>query len=382
MGRKKISQIEYLEKVKNIHGETYDYSKLIYLDSRSKVTLVCKTHGEFTNDARDVVRKKNPRGCPKCGLIRKGLKKRISTNEFIKRSKIIHGDNYDYSKTEYVTSDKQVTITCKEHGDFEQSPFSHLNGIGCGVCSGRAIYNTDQAKQKIREVHGDKIDLSKFVYINKDYKSTLICSIHGEWETSYGSLVNSESGCPKCGLITIGEKSKITKDEWLERCKITHGDFYDYSHTNYDGFLEKVNIICPKHGEFSQTAREHQRGSGCPNCSLSRGEKYILNFLEEKKIPYETQKKFSGLKKIISLRFDFYLPNQNCVIEYNGIQHYKLIEFFGGEEALKNTQESDKLKEQFCRDNNIVFHVIKYDEDIEQRLNEILERNIRLTDQI
>jgi very-short-patch-repair endonuclease len=371
MGRK-LSQIEYLEKVKNIHGEKYDYSKLIYLDSTSKVTLVCKKHGEFCLDARDVVRKKNPRGCPKCGLIRKGLKKRISTNEFIKRSKIIHGDNYDYSKTEYVTSDKKVTITCKEHGDFEQSPFSHLDGIGCGVCSGRTIYNSNQAKQKIREVHGNKIDLSKFVYINKDYKSTLICPIHGEWKTSYGILVNAKSGCPKCGLITIGEKLKITKDEWLERCKIIHGDFYDYSNTNYIGFTEKVNIICLKHGEFLQSAYEHQRGKGCPTCSLSKGEKYILNFLEEKKIPYETQKKFIGLKKIISLRFDFYLPNQNCVIEFNGIQHYEPIEFFGGEKSFEKTQEYDTYKKEYCRSNNIGYHVIKYDEDFKKRINEIL----------
>jgi very-short-patch-repair endonuclease len=121
-----------------------------------------------------------------------------------------------------------------------------------------------------------------------------------------------------------------------------------------------------KNGEFKQLPNDHLSGHGCPICKNSLGEMKIWNYLTEKNIKFESQKKFDGCKNKRLLPFDFYLPEYNICIEYDGIQHYKAIDIFGGEKEFQKRKNLDKIKSEFCNSNNIKLIRIKYNEDLEK----------------
>ena len=115
-----------------------------------------------------------------------------------------------------------------------------------------------------------------------------------------------------------------------------------------------VDIICPLHGLFKQTPSNHLIAkSGCPACSQSYGEKQVEIFLKSKNINYTKQKKYKDCININMLPFDFYLPDYNICIEFNGIQHYKPVDIFGGEESFKLTKLRDGIKEKYCKNNEL-----------------------------
>lgn len=123
--------------------------------------------------------------------------KRLTTKIFIARAKEIHGDKYDYSEVEYVNYKTKVKIICPIHGEFWQTPREHLNGNGCQKCSGVQRMNTDLFIQRAIEVHGDTYDYSKVKYTNNRTKVCIICPVHGEfWQSPDSHLLGC--GCPKC----------------------------------------------------------------------------------------------------------------------------------------------------------------------------------------
>jgi len=125
---RRLTPFEFIKEAKVVHGDRYDYSKIKYVYSTEKVTIICKIHGEFEQKPYSHLKE---HGCPSCG----GTKK-ISTSEFIEKAKIIHGDKYKYDKVKYINNHTKVTITCPLHGDFTQTPDSHLQKSGCIACSG------------------------------------------------------------------------------------------------------------------------------------------------------------------------------------------------------------------------------------------------------
>ena len=135
----------------------------------------------------------------------------------------------------------------------------------------------------------------------------------------------------------------------------------------------KVKIICKEHGEFEQEAGSHIRtkGSGCPNCNESKGEIKVKKFLEKKSIKFIRQKTFDECKNINLLPFDFYLPDFNICIEYDGEQHYKPIKHLGGNKYLKKQIFIDEIKNNFCIIKKIKLIRIKYDEDVDLFLGKI-----------
>ena len=105
-----------------------------------------------------------------------------ATEEFIRKAREVHGDKYDYSKAEYKNHLTKITIICPEHGEFQQIPSGHLSGHGCPKCSGKAKLTTEEFIRKAREVHGDKYDYSKVDYKNANTNITIVCPEHGEFE--------------------------------------------------------------------------------------------------------------------------------------------------------------------------------------------------------
>lgn len=236
---------------------------------------------------------------------------------------------------------------------------------------------TDEFIKKSKDIHGNKYDYSLADYINSKSKIKIICPIHGVFEQTPNNHLSKKQGCSKCS----GKYKKTTID-FINDAKKIHGDKYDYSLVEYKNIYTRIIIICPIHGIFKQKPEHHMNGNGCPKCNSSKGEKIISNILKTKNFDFETQKMFNGCIYKRKLPFDFYLPNYNLCIEYDDIQHYEPIEFFGGEKAFIKNQNRDKIKNQYCKDNNIVLIRIKYDENINNKLvhvlNDIKNKNVKI----
>lgn len=127
---------------------------------------------------------------------------------------------------------------------------------------------------KAREVHGDKYDYSKVNYINGRSQVIITCPIHGDFSQIARVHINQKCGCPKCSRNVL-----LTNEEFIEKARKVHGDKFDYSKVNITSSKEKITIICPVHGEFTQLYNDHLRGCGCNKCRLTKSKEYnpILN---------------------------------------------------------------------------------------------------------
>lgn len=290
--------------------------------------------------------------------------KKLTTKEFIEKAKQIHGDEYDYSRTEYVNKRTKVCIICPKHGEFWQNPYSHITKHGCPICGNekaisfnkKRISSMEEFINKARKIHNDKYDYSKVDYVNAHTKICIICSEHGEfWQTPNDHL--NGYGCSKCANKGNGINGSLTTEEFIEKANQIHGDKYDYSKVEYISSDKKVCIICPKHGEFWQRPSSHIRGNGCCKCHESKLEKEVEKYLLTNKIKYLSQYREKWLKR---LTLDFYLPDYNIAIECQGEQHFKPVNAFGGEEEFEKILERDMRKKELCEMNNIkLFYFIK-----------------------
>jgi len=188
------------------------------------------------------------------------------TEEFIRKAKLKHGDTYDYSKVDYVKTHQKVIIICKKHGEFEQTPHSHhYHNSGCRFCAGKYKSNTQEFIAKATTIHGDGYDYSKVNYTTSSNRVIVVCKIHGEFEQSPNSHLRGR-GCNDCGNDRSAKIRRSNTEEFIEKSMIIYGDTYDYSKVEYITSLEKVIIICKQHGEFLQVAAYHLSGNGCPLC--------------------------------------------------------------------------------------------------------------------
>lgn len=299
------------------------------------------------------------------------------TEEFIKKAKDVHGDKYDYTKANYIDCNTKVCIICPEHGEFWQSPRCHLRGRGCSLCSKNKKLTTEEFIKKSRKIHGDKYDYSKVNYVNNHTKVCIICPEHGEfWQKPMSHLEGH--GCVKCYAQDCADRFSFTTEEFIEKARVIHGDKYDYSKVKYVNSYTKVCIICPKHGEFWQEPHWHLKGGGCPVCKESKLELEIRNFLIKHNIEFEEQKTFNWLKHKSNLYIDFYLPKYNVAIECQGRQHFDgNCGYFGGEKNFTEMKERDTIKLNLCNTHDInVFYYsnlgIKYPYDVFEDKNELL----------
>jgi len=291
--------------------------------------------------------------------------KKLTQEEVIKRFKEVHGNKYDYSKVRYLNTTTKVEILCSKHGSFFQLPSEHWKGSGCPKCNKYRIRNNNEIIDEFKKVHSDKYDYSKINYIKANTKVEIICTKHGSFFQTPIQHKNGQ-GCPFCAR----KNSNLNTKESLIKFKKVHGDKYDYSKVNYINSMTKVEIRCPEHGSFFQRPNTHSNGSGCPKCLESIGEKRIRIFLEENNIKYFQEYRFKDCKFKKELPFDFYLEDLNTVIEYDGKQHFEPVDYFGGLEGFLKTQR-DKIKTEYCLENNIRIIRIGYFEDVEEVLEVI-----------
>ena len=257
---------------------------------------------------------------------------------------------YDYSLMEYIKANLKIKIICKEHGLFEQEPIVHLRS-GCPKCSKNYTVLKEDFIIQANKIHNNLYDYSKIDFKNMNTKIKIICKEHGEFEQVPSNHVSRSSGCPKCN-----GGGRFNKEYFIIQANKTHNDLYDYSQVNYMNNHTKVKIICKTHGEFEQAPSFHiHRKNGCPKCKESQGERKIRQLLEKYNIKYVKEYSFidclSPSNKL--LKFDFYLPVLDIIIEYDGIQHFEPVDFFGGEESFKKTQLHDQIKNNYCKKKNI-----------------------------
>ena len=283
--------------------------------------------------------------------------RKLTTEEFILKAKKVHGDRYDYSSTKYLNTRTVVDICCPEHGIFHQRPTNHLSGQNCPICMNRGKGNNERFIDSAKKVHGNKYDYSLVNYIGSKTKIQIICDEHGVFEQRPTRHLCGD-GCPKCmGGV------KISQDEFINRARELHGDKYDYSLVKYINSQIKVKIMCPEHGVFEMKPNNHLSGQSCPQCkSKSFGEKQILKWLTNNTIKFKTQKVFDDCKNQRQLPFDFYLPDYNMLIEYDGKQHYEPIEYMGGKFGFEYRKQNDKIKSEFAEKNDINLLRISYKE--------------------
>ena len=298
---------KFIEKAKKIHGDKYDYSKVNYINSRTKICIVCPEHGEFWQTPENHTAKKHPQGCPICSKINSSKKRKLTTEQFIEKARKIHGNKYDYSKVKYINNHTEVCIICPEHGEFWQTPQGHLSGRGCNLCRYKAISkklsnNNDDFIERARKVHGDKYDYSKVNYVNNRTKVCIICPEHGEfWQTPDSHL--SGSGCKICKKEKLSSIKKIPYNDILKKMNETHNNKYHYCDDTYVDTRTKMKIICPEHGEFWQTPKTHIKGAGCPICAGNKKltlDEFIKRSIKKHGIKYDYSKSiYEGYEKNI-----------------------------------------------------------------------------------
>lgn len=304
----KVTTSEFIERAKAVHGDKYDYSKTFITSMVKNTTITCPIHGDFETRAANHLLGV---GCSECS----GNKK-LTTESFIKKAHLVHGDRYDYSKVNYVGAKTKVVIICKEHGEFEQEPTNHLMGSGCIKCAGICKSNTVEFITRAKLVHGDKYDYSKVNYSTTNEKVSIVCSTHGEFkQTPYGHL--SGLGCKKCGHKITADSTKISLSEFIERAVLVHNNTYDYSLVRYETTKDKIKIRCNKHGVFEQECDSHLQGHGCPACGsqMSKGEDEICNLLDSLGVNYYRRDR----TLIKPLELDIVIPDHNLAIEFNGL---------------------------------------------------------------
>jgi len=308
------------------------------------------------------------------------MSKKIIPEEFIKRAHFIHNNKYNYKLIPKIFNNNKdkIPIICPVHGIFWQIIQNHLRGQGCPECKREKTIRMNQERKitpnkfikRANKIHGSFYDYSlipKEFNNNKD-EIPIICPIHGVFYQVISKHLRGQN-CPECSKIKATEKRTKPLEQFIIDAHKVWGSLYNYNNFKYKGRKKKGSITCPIHGDFEQTPREHLSGCGCPYCNESHGEREVTNYLTEHNIRFEKQKKFSDCKLINPLPFDFYLPELNTCIEYDGIQHFKIVKHFGGENHFKITQKRDYIKNQYCLKNHIRIIRIKYIENVNNILD-------------
>lgn len=196
--------------------------------------------------------------------------KRLTQDEFVAIVKKNYGDKIDISQFKYEGRSGRGVAVCMIHGPYTVSANSLILGAACPECrresrTGRFKDTTESFSKKASAVHNNKYSYSRVMYSGAKRKVTIVCPEHGEFDQEAWSHLQGQ-GCPKCSDIRVGERCRLTHDEFVSRAQSTHGDLYDLSLVKYHSLKRKIDVICKKHGVFHPLAGNFIQGSGCPKC--------------------------------------------------------------------------------------------------------------------
>lgn len=360
---------KFISEANERHNNKYNYSQVNYINNKEKVCIICPVHGEFWQAPNSHL---SGRGCKECSFDNFRTKKK----EFIKKANRIHNNKYDYSQVNYINNRKKVCIICPVHGEFWQNPDSHINKkCGCYKCSNSYPLTKESFIKKANEIHNCIYNYEKVKYINNHTKVIIICSEHGVFKQTPQKHLSGNK-CPKCS-----DHYQMTKRDFIKKARKVHGFRYDYTKSKYKKVKEDIKIICKKHGSFYQQPDNHLQGRGCPFCtrkSEAKVKKLLKKYFKNWEI-ISNKKIWNKYKNYNHRRFcDFWLEKDGIkiMVEYDGQQHFKPVRFNGmsiknAQKIFKETKIKDKLDSEFCIENNIILHRIKYDESKEESIKKL-----------
>ena len=254
-------------------------------------------------------------------------------------------------------------------------PNNILHGQGCLDCGKEKIGNKFRKthEQYIKELAEINPNIEAIgLYVGSMTKILHRCKIDGcEWYAIPNSILQG-CGCPECSIRKQIKRQTKTHDQYIQEVAKISFDIEVIGEYAGDGtpILHKCKI---DGHEWMARPGNILQGQGCPKCNTSKGEKTIANWLNKNNISYEQQKIFDGCRNKLPLPFDFYLTDYNIAIEYNGKQHYEPVDYFGGKEAFESVVMRDKIKENYCSDNNIHLIKIAYNTNIYEELQKLYE---------
>lgn len=270
---RKLSKDDFIKAANKVHGSLYNYASSTYINTHTKIEIVCKKHGVFLQMPFSHLA---GHGCAKC----KAEKLILSKDDFVKSAKKVHGTKYDYTKTKYTCGKEDIKVKCAEHGYFTINAWYHITrGYGCEQCRQEEFAKNlfEEFIKKAREHHGRKYQYNLISHLNIENKRLkIVCKKHGVFLQSRRAHITG-SGCSKCKH----DSNSLSQIDFLQKAYEAHGDKYAYERTEYVRTSKKVEITCKKHGAFFQTPQLHLKGSGCPRCSGRGYSAIAIRWIEE-----------------------------------------------------------------------------------------------------
>ena len=361
---KKKTHKEYVAEVaiKNANIEVTG----VYVNAKTPILHRCLIHNiEWMASPTNIL---NGKGCPTCAKIKQRNAMSMTHDEYIQKIKEINKDIVVLGV--YVNAKTPILHKCKIDGyEWLTSPNHIIRGQGCPKCAGnnKKSHQEYVCQLSLINTNIEVVDS----YINALTPILHKCLIHNiEWKVRPNDILCGK-GCPVCGIEKSGNSRFKSHIQYVEELKLINQDVVVVE--NYNGANTPILHRCLIDGcEWLATPHNILCGTGCPRCKESKGEKMIRQWLTEHNIEYYTQKRFADCRDKIPLPFDFYLPDYNCCIEYDGKQHYEAMEWFGGQEALMYAQRHDEIKTHYCQNNNIRLLRIPYYKDAEEELSNFL----------
>ena len=272
-------------------------------------------------------------------------------------------EEYTLLSNEYINNKTKLDYICPKGHKHSISWDNFNRGKRCPECAmeirkSKLKIPYDEIKQAFEK---EGYTLLSTDYVNNRSELEYICPNGHKHSTNWDGFKQGRR-CPECGIETVKSKLRLSYDE-IKQAFEKEG--YILLSTEYIKSTSKLKVQCPKGHEYEVSWGHFNNGGRCPVCNSSRGEKRISLFLKENNINYEAQKSFKECSYKRMLPFDFYLPDYDICIEYDGQQHYNIIDFSGknqkrAEEQFKQTRIKDNIKTQYCLDNNIKLIRIPY----------------------
>lgn len=295
---------------------------------------------------------------------------RKTHQQFINEMKVKH-PNLEILN-EYFNSSTRIKYYCKKCGLYWEAKASKLSlGRGCPRCAGNKRKTHEEYVKEVAKINPNIEVISE--YVSTAQKVTFKCKKCGcEWTTCPGNVLKGK-GCYWCGKKSMGLKMRKSDDEFKQDIKRKNPEIEVIGTYTKD----KVKVLCRCSrcsNEWYAFPSSLQGGHGCPYCKSSNGERAVRTFLHDNNIEYISQYKFDDLVGLNGglLSYDFYLPQYNILIEYQGKQHKMPIEHFGGQETFKIQKEHDKRKRNYAFKHHIKLIEIWYYEDVYDKLTKYL----------
>lgn len=347
--------IEYIEEQDYIFINFIKFDKL-----NSRILIKCNNEKHEPYEVTFANFKSGKR-CPKCSEIKRREKRTIWNKEKI--INFIEDNNYEFIK--FVKFDKIesiIKVWCKnlEHEPYNVKFANFKNGQRCRKCSNeikskKFSHNYEYVKEYI-ESFGYKMLSNEYINLHSEIK--ILCDKHGIYKTTFQLFKMTKYKCPKCSDEHKGEYHKLNY-EYIKEYIESFG--YEILSNEYINMKTNILVKCSNgHKSYFTNFDRFKRGDRCPYCNESKGEKKINEILNKYNMNFKSQYKFNNCKSKRELPFDFYISDLNIAIEYDGIQHYKIIEYFSGLDGFITTKIHDVIKTKYCEDNNIKLIRIPY----------------------